>query len=268
MSPPMLGSSASCSSFSSCSLRSHSITCLSASTISAIVCFFSSATWSMRCSILMASASSSLSSLDTFISSTKLSFASSCCSSVFLAMSAFKRCMSVCMCATLLSTSFTSLVTFSYWRSSRARFCTITVCSDLRRCTVSPRLLFSFTSATSSTWKPTQRRCSSLPSTPLLAISRVRLAMVASSGPVLVSSMFAVSLSYWRLSRSTSLVLLSISSLRRRISISYFSIVLPLSRSSSSSVTIVSFSLPLWACVFRMSTLILASSFCSCTTCV
>mmetsp|Transcript_17470 Transcript_17470/g.38043 ORF Transcript_17470/g.38043 Transcript_17470/m.38043 type:complete len:332 (-) Transcript_17470:1650-2645(-) len=199
MSPPMVGSRASCISFSSWILRSHSMICRSASISSASTCFFSSAQRSIFCSTLAASPSSSLRRVTMSISSTKLSLASSSCSCLFLLMSVFRRLMSLCITCIEWSRSLISLFTLSNWWSRRVRRCSMTVCSLLRRCTVSSMWLFSFTSATSSTWKPTQRRCSSLPSTPLLVISRCRLAMVASSGPVFASSMFAVSFSYWRL---------------------------------------------------------------------
>mmetsp|Transcript_44301 Transcript_44301/g.113116 ORF Transcript_44301/g.113116 Transcript_44301/m.113116 type:complete len:220 (+) Transcript_44301:1156-1815(+) len=89
--------------------------------------------------------------------------------------------------------------------------------------------------------------------------------MVASSGPVFSSSMLAVIFSYLRFSRSTSLVRFSISSLRRRISISYCSMVCSLSLTSSSSSLSVSASLELCASVLRQSTSSLAISFCSAT---
>mmetsp|Transcript_9071 Transcript_9071/g.15586 ORF Transcript_9071/g.15586 Transcript_9071/m.15586 type:complete len:401 (-) Transcript_9071:1484-2686(-) len=267
MSPPMVGSKASCISFSSWILRSQSMICRSDSISSASTCFFSSAQRSIFCSSLTASASRSFSRETMSISSTKLSLASISCSCVFLLMSALMRPRSLCMAFMAMSSSLISLFTCSNCVSRRVRRWRMTVCSDLSRCTVSTMWLFSFTKATSSTWNPTHRRCRSLPSTPLLTISRCRLLMVASSGPVLASSMLAVSFSYCLLYRSTSLVFFSISSLRRRISTSYFSIVLPFSLSSSSSRFMVSLSLVLCACVLRMSTLILASSFCSATLC-
>mmetsp|Transcript_7924 Transcript_7924/g.26325 ORF Transcript_7924/g.26325 Transcript_7924/m.26325 type:complete len:356 (-) Transcript_7924:1068-2135(-) len=266
-STPTSGSSACCVSFSSWILRSHSIIWRSFSTISARTPRFSSELVSIFVSSFAASASISLSWLTMEFSRLKLSFASVPCSAVFLLMSVLRRVMSVCMWSTLLSRSLISLLVLVSEFSRRVRFCPSTVCSPLRRCSFSARSLFSFVMATRSVWSTTHRRCMSLLSSSLAEISRWRLVMVASSGPVFSSSIPPVSLSNWRLRRSTSLVFLSISSVRRRISSSYFSIVTPFSLSSSSSAVSVSRSLELCAWVLSTSTRILASSFSSCVAC-
>mmetsp|Transcript_16059 Transcript_16059/g.54742 ORF Transcript_16059/g.54742 Transcript_16059/m.54742 type:complete len:383 (+) Transcript_16059:558-1706(+) len=265
---PTSGSSTACVSFSSWILRSHSMIWRSLSTTSARISRFSSEHCEILLSSFAASCSSSLSWLTMLFSRLKLSFASVSWSVVFFAMSWLRRCMSLCMRSVLESRSLISFWCTECCWSRRVRFCVSTVCSLFRRCTFSASALFSFIRLTSSVWNTTHRRWSSLPSTSLALSSRFRLVMVASSGPMFSSVMFAVSLSYWRFRWSTSFVFFSISSLRRLISSSYFSIVLPFSLSSSSRALSVSLSLPLCACVLRMSTRTFASSFWSVVTCI
>mmetsp|Transcript_35878 Transcript_35878/g.113468 ORF Transcript_35878/g.113468 Transcript_35878/m.113468 type:complete len:215 (-) Transcript_35878:1688-2332(-) len=119
---PTLGSIAACISFSSVILRSQSMICRSTSTISARHCFLSSCAALMRLSILLASASSSLSSVTIFVSRLKLSFARSPWSSVFLEIRVLRRVMSLCMCSTAVSSPLMAVACCSYCCSRRAFF--------------------------------------------------------------------------------------------------------------------------------------------------
>ena len=135
--------------------------------------------------------------------------------------------------------------------------------SALSRCVFSANSLFSFTTPTSSVCRPTHRRCSSLLSFSVVSASRVMFLIVASIGPEESSSPApAVLRSYSRLSRSTSAALLSASSLRREISISYFSTARPFSASSAFNSASVSSSFAFLARTFSASTRVLAMSFC------
>lgn len=126
------------------------------------------------------------------------------------------------------------LIWWSYCCSSLILFRISTVTSAFFLWILSSATVFSWRAATRSVWKETQRRWRSFPSSPFRANSFWRLWMVASRGPMFSSVWLAVRRSNCLLRMSTCLVFFSISSLRRRISTSYFSIELSFSSISRS----------------------------------
>mmetsp|Transcript_2445 Transcript_2445/g.4089 ORF Transcript_2445/g.4089 Transcript_2445/m.4089 type:complete len:363 (-) Transcript_2445:289-1377(-) len=259
---PTSGSSAACVSRSSWIFFSQSITCRSVSTISSSTSALRVRTSCTRASRRRLSPSSSRSSSTNSFSSTKFWFCSSPCALAFCPISSFSRTMSLCITSMeALSRLTSSLCCWISW-SWRKRFW-------LRMLTLAfSSAFFSRSSSVSATvwtrvvWSASHSCCIWSTSFPTDSISFCRCRMVDSKGPMFsTSSMFSVSFSYLRLSRSTRYIFFSISSLRWRISIWYFSMSASLALSSSSSLPSVSRSCTLCASVFRASTLMRAISF-------
>mmetsp|Transcript_51067 Transcript_51067/g.141351 ORF Transcript_51067/g.141351 Transcript_51067/m.141351 type:complete len:219 (-) Transcript_51067:159-815(-) len=128
-------------------------------------------------------------------------------------------------------------------------------------CSLPSRCSTSLAASTSMVCSLSHRRCDSSLSACTAAICLPRFLMVASSGPMFSSSTSLVRLSYLRLRRSTRYIFFSISSLRWRISRSYFSMRRSFSLSSSTYLLRVSCSCVLCASVLSASTRMRAASF-------
>mmetsp|Transcript_18739 Transcript_18739/g.59736 ORF Transcript_18739/g.59736 Transcript_18739/m.59736 type:complete len:207 (+) Transcript_18739:611-1231(+) len=192
---PTSGSSAACVSFSSSVFFSHSITCRSTSTISSSILSFSRTSASSCESSPRESRSSSLSSSMNSCSDAKLAFSSRACSSLLRAISWFRRVMSPCMPWMLFCRSTTSRLAASMARSVRSRFWSSTVRSDPSSPTTSLSFSAFLDTATSSVCRRSHCCCSSWFCRSSVPICLLRLLIVASRGPVLMSSLSAVSIS-------------------------------------------------------------------------
>mmetsp|Transcript_5692 Transcript_5692/g.16952 ORF Transcript_5692/g.16952 Transcript_5692/m.16952 type:complete len:357 (-) Transcript_5692:1252-2322(-) len=268
---PTSGSSAACVSRSSEIFFSQSIISRSLSATSVSRRSFSALRSTTAASMRAASASMSARRCTKACSSWWLSSASVSRSRRCFAMSAFILVMSMCMESMPRCRSASSRCTVSNCWSMRMRFCERMVILDLSSSVVSALAALSFSTATSSVCPWIQRRCISSLSLPLVASSACSSRIVASSGPMASSSScwaraasmpaFSFMASSLRLSTDTWCSFFSISSLRRRISCSYFwmSESLPLSSPVICSRRCLSTTLD--AAVLRVSTRMRLRSF-------
>mmetsp|Transcript_13298 Transcript_13298/g.35475 ORF Transcript_13298/g.35475 Transcript_13298/m.35475 type:complete len:357 (+) Transcript_13298:113-1183(+) len=270
---PTSGSRACCVSLSRAIFFSQSIISRSDSATSLRRRSFSALSSTTCASTLSASCSMSARRCTNSCSSWWLSLASVDRSWRCLEMSVLILPMSRCMASMPRMRSWASRVCVSHCWSMRMRFWLRMVSRERSSRIDSDLVALSFSRPTSSVWPWIHRRCISSDSSPLVRSSAWSSRMVASRGPMASSSScwaraasspaFSFMRSSLRLSTETWCSFFSISSLRLRISCSYFWMSPSLPLSSAICWSRRCLSTTLLAAVLSASTRILARSFSS-----